>query len=411
MPYSGFRSLKARYVLPATSPPIAGGVVTIRGQAIVAVDKQAPAGPVEDLGNVAILPGFVNAHVHLELSGLAEPLGKPGGSLTDWIATLVESFRHGAAPAPEAIRRGLEECMRSGTTTLGEIAQPGWPAEPFAAAGLDATVFLELIAPTGEGVEAKLELARRHVEGPWPIAWGRPGLSPHAPYSVHPKLLAAAVALSARQKVPLAMHLAESAAELELLRTGGGPFRDLLCRWGQWDPELLRPGTRPLDYLRTLARADRVLVVHGNYLDDEEIALLAEHRQRMSVVYCPRTHAYFAHPPYPLEKTLSAGVTVALGTDSRASSPDLSLLAEMRAVAARHPAVSRDVVLGMATIFGARALGRDAEVGSLQPGKSADLAIVALPDRDAADPYALLLDSDMPVLDTWRKGRELAPIQ
>lgn len=405
MPGPGCQSLKARYVFPATAPPIAGGVVTIRGERIAAVGRQAPAGPVENLGDVAILPGLVNAHLHLEFSGLAEPLAAPRTSFTDWISTLVESFRHGAEPAHEAIRRGLEECVRSGTTTLGEIAQPGWPAEPLAAAGLDATVFLELIAPTAEGVEAKLELARRHVETPKPVACTHPGLSPHAPYSVHPKLLAAAVSLSARHKVPLAMHVAESVEELELLRSGGGPFRDLLCQWGQWEKGLVRPGARPLDYLRTLARADRALVIHGNYLDGEEIALLAEHRRRMSVVYCPRTHAYFGHAPYPLEEMLSAGVTVALGTDSRASSPDLSLLAEMRAVAAWFPAVDRDVVLRMGTILGARALGRDAEVGSLEPGKSADLTVVALPDRDVTDPHALLLDSDTPVLDTWRKGR------
>ena len=135
------------------------------------------------------------------------------------------------------------------------------------------------------------------------------------------------------------MHLAESPEELELLRHGGGPLRAFLEELGAWDATAIPPGTRPLDYLRLLASAHRALVVHGNYLDDEEIAFLGANAGRMSVVYCPRTHDWFAHRDYPLEKMLAAGATVALGTDGRGSSPDLSLLGEMRFAARRHPGV------------------------------------------------------------------------
>jgi cytosine/adenosine deaminase-related metal-dependent hydrolase len=121
-------------------------------------------------------------------------------------------------------------------------------------------------------------------------------------------------------------------------------------------------------------------------------------------VYCPRTHEFFRHAPYPLEKMLAAGVTVALGTDSRASSPDLSVLAEMRCVAQRHLHVAREMILRMATLDGARALGRDHEIGSLEPGKYADLAIAALPDRAAADPYDLLFNSDQRAVSTLCRG-------
>ena len=114
-----------------------------------------------------------------------------------------------------------------------------------------------------------------------------------------------------------------------------------------------------MDYLRLLASAHRALVIHGNYLDDEEIAFLGANAARMTVVYCPRTHDWFAHSPYPLEKMLAAGVAVALGTDGRGSSPDLSLLAEMRFAAQRHPAVRLDRILQMGTILAARALGWD----------------------------------------------------
>jgi cytosine/adenosine deaminase-related metal-dependent hydrolase len=221
---------------------------------------------------------------------------------------------------------------------------------------------------------------------------------------VLPQLLTAAVSLSATCHVPIAFHLAESRQELQLLRSGSGPFRDYFDELGTCDPDLFGRGTRPLDYLHTLAAAERTLVIHGNYLDEEEIAFLAEQAERMSVVYCPRTHAYFGHDAYPLGQMLAAGVTVALGTDSRASAPDLSLLAEIRFVAERHPTLARNVVLQLGTINGARALGRDQEIGSLEPGKYANLAVVALPDHDAADPHELLFDFDGPVLATWYRG-------
>lgn len=238
----------------------------------------------------------------------------------------------------------------------------------------------------------------------------RPGLSPHAPYSVHPELLARVVSLSAEHRVPLAMHLAESREELDLLHSGSGPLRKRLEELDAWEPGAIPRGTRPLDYLRALAAAHWALIIHGNYLDDEEITFLAAHAERMAVVYCPRTHAFFRHAPYPLEKMLSAGVTVALGTDGRASSPDLSVLAEMRVAAEKHTAVGGDALLKMATLHGAAALGLERELGSLEPGKYADLAVVALPDRTAADPHDLLLQSAQPVVATWRRGVEVARV-
>ena len=402
------RTIRARYLFPATGQPIPDGLLSIASGRIVAVGRQpggAPGGyPVEDLGNVAVLPGLVNAHTHLEFSDLCEPLGTPGMGFVDWIRRIIELFRQERNPSRGPVGRGLHECVRAGTTTLGETAQPGWPADLFQGAALEATVFLELIAPTPERVGSLLELAPKHLRAADPSGPWRPGLSPHAPYSVLPQLLTAAVSLSATGRVPIAFHLAESREELQLLRSGSGPFRDCFDELGTCHPDLFGRGTRPLDYLHTLAAAARALIIHGNYLDEEEIRFLAGQAERMSVVYCPRTHAYFGHDAYPLQQMLAAGVTVALGTDSRASAPDLSLLAEIRFVADRYPTLARDVVLQLGTINGARALGRDHEIGSMEPGKYANLAVVALPDRDAADPHELLFDSDQPVVATWYRG-------
>jgi cytosine/adenosine deaminase-related metal-dependent hydrolase len=203
------------------------------------------------------------------------------------------------------------------------------------------------------------------------------------------------------------MHLAESLEEMQLLAEGTGPFREFLEERNAFDPSIFPGGKRPLNYLKTLSAASRALIVHGNYLDDAEIAFLAQHSPRMAVAYCPRTHAFFRHEKYPLEKMLSAGVTVALGTDSRASSPDLSLLAEMRFVVKLYPQLRPITIFRLGTVNAARALEREEEIGSLAPGKMANLAIVALPKRSRSDPYELLLESDGPVVQTWFRGQRV----
>ena len=179
----------------------------------------------------------------------------------------------------------------------------------------------------------------------------------------------------------------------------------LLEELGAWDPEAIPRGSRPLDYLRIASKAHRALIVHGNYLDREEIEFLAKHAETMSVVYCPRTHDYFRHDPYPLAKMLSAGVNVALGTDSRASNPDLSILAEMRCAAVRQALVPPARLLRMITVDAARALGRDQEIGTITLGKFADLAIMATPRFNGDDPHEVLLETATHVVATVFRGR------
>jgi len=145
-------------------------------------------------------------------------------------------------------------------------------------------------------------------------------------------------------------------------------------------------------------------VVHGNYLNSQEIEFLAARPKKMSVVYCPRTHAYFGHSRYRLAEMIDQGVTVALGTDSRASNPDLNLLSEMRYIARHHSELPPDEIVRLATLCGATALGCESQRGSLEAGKQADLAVVGLPQRESP-PYELLLDCDEPVTMTIVSGR------
>jgi len=154
------------------------------------------------------------------------------------------------------------------------------------------------------------------------------------------------------------------------------------------------------------------LAIHGNYLDDEERGFLAAHADRMTLVYCPRTHGRFGHPQYPLAELLASGVRVALGTDSRASNPDLSALGEMRYVARHHPAISPEAILRMGTLAGAESLGRDIDCGSITPGKWANLTAVPLPKDTHCEPVkfleAILAASNAPMA-SWLRGDEVVP--
>lgn len=398
-------SLTARYVFPVDQPPIEGGCVTIANGRIVDISKCLD-GPVRNLGDVAILPGLVNAHTHLEFSNLKAPIGTPGTPLLDWLREVIALRETAQESAAEAIASGVADSIRIGTTAVGEIAQQGWPVGCFQNQPLDVTVFLECRGLSTSRVDENIEAARQHLANAAGQREWRPGLSPHAPYTVRLELLEALVDLSAHHRVPLAFHLAESPEELELLRKAGGPLVELLKERGVWDCEAFVPGRKPLDYLQRMRHAHRGLVIHGNYLDEDEIAYAATHRDRLAVVYCPRTHAFFRHPPHPLPRLLAAGASVALGTDSRASNPDLDLLAEIRFVARRFPEISGETILRMGTLEGAAALGLADEFGSLTPGKWANLTIVPLPDDKTRDPHELLLSSATSACAAWYRGRQ-----
>jgi cytosine/adenosine deaminase-related metal-dependent hydrolase len=401
-------SLQARVVFPGDRPPIEHGFVTIDGQRIVAVGTNAAAKEVVDLGSVALLPGLVNTHTHLEFSHLGQPLGEPGVSLPEWIR-LVIGERARRDRRQNGVLLGLLESMRFGVTTIGNIATQAPPSFP-----MSVTHFHEVIGFSRARAESAMKAlvdqigygpGRRSSAG---VSLGiRHGISPHSPYTVSPKLLTELVLRAQQHDMPMAMHVAESREELELLRDGTGPFQELLEERGMWDDGAIPRGSRPLDYLRMLAEAPRALVIHGNYLDDEECAFLAANSERMSLVHCPRTHSYFFHPTFSLPQLLASGVRIALGTDSRASTPDLDLLAEMRHVAQLHRQIHPLEILRLGTLAGAQALGRAHEVGSITPGKLANLVAIPIPDNAGAtvsDLLAAVLADDAKPCGVWQRG-------
>jgi aminodeoxyfutalosine deaminase len=381
----------ARWIFPVASPLLERGTITITADKIAVVEPHGARTPDVDLGNVAILPGFVNTHTHLDLTG-ARGLCPPTPDFTQWLRSVI-AFRRSRAPeqVQADIAAGLAECLRFGTTLIGDISAGGPSWDAVSKASCRAIVFYELLGLTEERAEQAWRVGEKWLHQCRHTDRCVGSLSVHAPYSAHKNLYTKLK----KHTVPVATHLAETPAELELLRSHTGPYVDFLKEMNVWYPSGLIHDPREV-----IDMWPRGLFVHGNYLDPATTFPWGQ----QSVVVCPRTHAAFGHPHHPFPKM---NVRVALGTDSLASNPDLDILAEARCLRRHYPEVEPAVLLRMLTLNGAEALGFHAVTGSLTPGKSADLVVLPLPNVESTDPHDLILDSTLPIQramfrGTWR---------
>lgn len=363
-----------------------------------------------DFGEAAIIPPLVNAHTHLEFSHLTTPV-PAGANFAEWIdAVISERTTHRQIdPLSEAaVRRGLRRTQRHACFQVGEISTAEKLPAGTESGDVDGVQFLELLGASADRVAEQLANAEQFLESRSGASGSgfRPGLSPHAPYSTSMELVAGAVALARKYEVPIAMHLAETPEEMQLLASQDGPLADFLFSRKIWPPPHISRSTSPMEYLELLAAAPQALVIHGNYLSEAERAFVAN-QQAMSIVFCPRTHAYFGHPKYPLAETIWAGANVVLGTDSCASNPDLDIWAEAQFVAERYPEVPPYQVLPMVTTAAARAMGAKSQV--LEPGQPADFAVISeLPGDVDQDPFTRLLASPTNAASAWRGGNEMS---
>ena len=365
---------RAAWILPIVRPPVAGGTVTIDGDTIVSIGEMA-GGPVDDLGNVAILPALVNAHTHLELSWMRGRV-PPSASMPAWASSLI-ALRRSVSPEPvEPIADAIGEARRSGTCLLGDVTNTLATYGPLRESGLRAVLFHELIGFGAPDPEALVRSAHERVAALTPAERLRLALAPHAPYSVSPALMQA-IARSGSGR-PFSIHLGESAQEVQFLREGTGEWRVLLERVGAWNPDWTPPGCGPVGYLDRLGLVnERLLAVHGVQLTDAELARLAE--AGATLVTCPRSNRWTGAGEPPIDRFYASGVRVAIGTDSLASVDDLNLFTEMAEVRRLAPGIPASRILESATLAGARALGFAADVGSIEPRKRAALLAVQLP--------------------------------
>jgi len=392
--------LRARIVVPASHPPIEDGAVVVSGNRIVSVGRwrdlsRAARAHVTDLGERALLPGLVNAHCHLEYTGMAGQIS-PTRKFTDWLKLITTSKGGwGYSEFAQSWLNGAQMLLRTGTTTVGDIEMvPELLPEAWTATPLRVFSFIEMT-----GVKSRrppVEIIREALDkiASLPAGRCRIGLSPHAPYSTTPELLRLAADTARRHDLRFVTHVAESGEEFDMFMHGRGGMYNWLARGGR-DMSDCGLGS-PVQHLeRQHALNEHLLAVHVNYLAPGDALLLAKHK--VHVVHCPRSHAYFKHRRFPLEELALAGVNLCLGTDSLASvdqerkqTVELNLFAEMRQLAAANPAVPPDIILQMATVNGALALGMKGQVGELSPGAFADLIAIPFAGKTAQIGEAIL---------------------
>lgn len=401
--------LLARWVFPVDQPPIERGVVEFADGIISAVEPLSgqPDAETVDLGNVAIIPGLVNAHAHLEFSSLDSPI-EPALPFTEWIGRLLAHRRKRTGSLSNYIKAGVQEAEQSGSTLIGDIVTGDWSPDCVPKDGSPIVALRELIGLLPEQVIPQLELARQHIAdcraanraGQGVLL---PAISPHAPYSVCPDLFHQLVDLASAENVPLCIHLAETQAELELLKSGTGEFFEMLTRFALWREGTIPKGSRPMDYLRPLGELPHALIAHGNYLADDEIAFLAAHRN-IATVFCPRTHAFFSHRNHPWERLLDAGAVVCIGTDGRSSNPDYSLWSELKFLAEQSSESRFPQILEAGTRSGAMALDQESGSGTITVGKRADLTLISLVESQTNDPWGALFSENSQPVTTFTNG-------
>ena len=334
-----------------------------------------------DWGCAIILPGLVNTHCHLELTGLRN-LAPPRTSFTNWLSALIMTRRDWTeADYTSFVKLGARMSLDAGTPLIGDISASGISGKALGPEKLRKVVFEEAIGLMPEKASEVLASLNRRLDGvPDEDSLLNFGLSPHAPYSVSPELYRAVTNLAQQHRMLLATHVAETADESELLRRGRGKLAEFLTRMGALPDGWVPPGQDPIPYLAQLGALDRpAILVHCNYVDGESMALILN--RSCSVVYCPRSHAYFGFDPHPVRQMLDMGINVALGTDSLASNDSLSLLDEMRFLFRSRKDLRCDEILRMATLNGAVALGFGGVLGRLRRGYWADMTVLRLPEN------------------------------
>jgi cytosine/adenosine deaminase-related metal-dependent hydrolase len=375
--------IRSRSVHPITAPPIADGAVLVDERGKIAAVGPVATVPAPDgarrleFPEGALVPGFVNCHTHLELTHLA---GKNRETaFAPWIRT-IRALKDNTTPEAflHAAEQGVRDAWAAGVTCVADTGSTGAPLQALARLGGRGIYYQEVFGPDpakcGSSL-AELTGAVAHLS-PLTSHLVRLGVSPHAPYTVSDTLYRATTKFARHEQLPVAVHLAESREETELVRDGTGAFAEALRARGI---AVRAHDCSPVEYLLQLGvlASGNCLAIHCVQVDERDIAILRD--SGGTVAHCPRSNRAHGHGTAPLAAFRRAGVRVGLGTDSVVSVGDADLRAEARAAG-----LDGEEALRMLTLEGARALGLEREIGSLDVGKEADLAV--LPSTDLYRP-------------------------
>lgn len=377
------RVLRARAIWPVAADPIENGAVELKDGRIERVGrwidlKQELDLPVEDLGEVVLIPGLINAHCHLDYTKMAGQLPPPS-SFPDWIKSLLEFKAHWSyADFAQSWVAGARMLLESGVTTVFDIeAVPELLPEVWESTPLRTWSFFEMT-----GVQKRRDAAQLlqevldQIDRLPKLKNKQATLSPHAPYSIPPRMLELAGRASVEKSLPLQIHAAESVEEFQMFKERRGPLYDWLKPQRDMNDCL---GLTPIQNLhRTGVLGPLTALIHVNYLGPGDAELIA--RSRASIVHCPRSHDYFRHREFPFKELLAAGINISLGTDSLASTrragghaPALELWREMQCFVETH-GVHPKTAFEMVTLNPARSINQSEQLGTIRSGAHADLA-------------------------------------
>ena len=363
--------------------PRAKSAIRVRGSRIVALGpadvlcRSHPRDRIMDLGNAVVMPGLVNVHAHLELPSLTAK--SISSDYAQWVLSLLKAKRQlSQRDYRKAASANTRKLVETGTTTVGEICTHEASPNVIRRSGIRAVIYHEIIAPRpGSGVPIPMGLSA--------TALVAHGLSPHSPHTTSTEAIEQIRALAERRGLPLCMHVAESKDEGDLLRRSPSGL-DRLYHAAGWQRSWAPRGRSSFAYLyRTGILGSRFLAVHAVHTDDLDRSIIK--RTGTAIAHCPRSNRAIGVGTMPLKRFLDHGIIVGLGTDSLASVPTLSLWDEMRFALRTHRrfgVTARDL-LRIATIGGAQALGMGKDIGTLEPGKRADLIAVPIPRRLSGD--------------------------
>jgi len=405
------RLLRASWVMPMDAGPIRDGAVVFSGKSIVEVGLQKqlasrhPDAELIDRIGCTVLPGLVNAHTHLELSEFT-PGPKPR-SFVDWVLQLVPRGTATLESVQESVRRsvpiGVEQCLRFGVTCIGDISRHCMVTRAMLKDGPLRVVSYGEVLGMGQRRFLLDERIATAIDPCFESARLRIGITPHAPYSVEPEGYRRCLQVARDQGLPFATHLAETVDEKPFLASHSGSFRDLWNTIGGFDDDVPTVEGGPIRMAESVGLLSYgSLLAHVNYCDDDELEILS--RGRASVVYCPRTHAYFAHPPHRWRQMLDRGINVAVGTDSCASSPDLNLIDELRLLRKLARDFDPSRLWELATVRAARAVCMEGSIGSLTPGKAADIVLF---ETRSEQPLVEILDANLLPNEVWIAGERV----
>lgn len=397
-------------VLPIGSPPIEDGAVEVEEGRIVSVGPWEAAGgrETEDLGEVILMPGLINAHCHLDYSGMKGAI-LFSGSFSAWVRRINELKRTQTDDDYlDAIGAGFRELRGNGTTGVFNIESfpelmVRMPPPPIRTWWFYELMDIRSRIHTDDVVAGALAFFEASKD------WlGGFGLSPHAPYTTSRELYELIRDCCERYSMPMMTHLAETPEEFEMFSKSSGVLYEFLAGLGRDMSDT--GGTTPVRHLLEKSILPKgTILTHMNVLESSDWDLLAERRADFSVVHCPNCHEYFGRDRFPLEKFRELSINLCLGTDSLASNRSLNLFEEMRTMRKNYPDVPAAEVLDMVTRNAGRAIGLEGKLGELREGARADL--IAVPYRGAAqDAIDAVIENREPIEWMMVDGKLAGPL-